>query len=158
MDIDEIDIAIIEQLNDDGRASYREIAEAIDVSPSTVSARMRKLRHEDVLKGFKPIIDYGELGYDITAVVEVTLSSERMAQNHKEIAGHDSIVSFYEMTGEQDVIMLCKFRNREELNRLVKSTLSMDGVKGTHTRIALTKKKENDAPDLEKLKNELSQQ
>lgn len=156
MDVDETDIAIIEQLNDDGRASYREIAEAIDISPSTVSTRMRKLRHEDVLKGFKPDIDYDALGYDITAVIEVSLSSERMAQNHKDIAEHESIVSFYEMTGEKDVIMLCKFRTREELNRLVKSTLSMDGVEGTHTRVALTKMKENDSPDLQKLKHTLS--
>lgn len=154
MAVDDIDIRIIEQLNEDGRASLREIAEAIDVSPSTVSSRMRKLRHEGIIKGFKPVIDYAEMGYNLTAVVEVSVSSDMLAENEKNLKDLSNVISLYEVTGDHDVVMLCRFQDREEMNELVKGVLSMDGVESTYTRVALTAPLENDPPDLQKLRED----
>ncbi|MDY6770586.1 MAG: Lrp/AsnC family transcriptional regulator [Candidatus Nanohaloarchaea archaeon] len=157
MSLDDLDFQIIEQLTEDGRASLRNIAEQLDISPSTVSSRMRKLRHEGVIKGFQPVLDYSQMGFDLTAVVEVAVSTDMLAENEHELQELPNVVSLYEVTGDHDVVMLCKFRDREEMNRLVKNVLSMHGVESTHTRVALTAPIENEIPALEKGREEGSE-
>lgn len=145
MDTDDLDIRMLEQLNDDGRQSYRKLAEELDVSPSTISARMRKMEHGSIVEGFRPAINYSAIGFDLTAIIEVAVSSDALAEGHEELTGLRNVTTIYEVTGEQDLILICKFRDRQEMNRTVKQVIRMDSVESTHTRVALTAPKE-DAP------------
>ena len=47
---DEIDLEIIKILNDDGRASFAQIAQALGVSPGMVRQRYNRLVEEGVLQ------------------------------------------------------------------------------------------------------------
>lgn len=62
--IDDTDQAILYLLQAETRtdATHDEIAERIDVSSSTVSNRIRRLRDEDVIEEFEPVIDYEAAG------------------------------------------------------------------------------------------------
>jgi len=151
MEADDTDVQMIEQLIEDGRQSFRDLADEIDVSPSTVSARMRKLEHEDIVDGFRPHLNYANLGFDLTAIVEASVSSDALAKGHDRLRELDNVISMYEVTGEQDLIMICKFRDREEMNEIVKQIIKLDCVESTHTRVALTAPKENAPLDLYEL-------
>ncbi|MCJ7479403.1 MAG: winged helix-turn-helix transcriptional regulator, partial [Candidatus Nanohaloarchaeota archaeon QJJ-7] len=54
MNVDKTDLDIIEELKEDGRASLRELAEELDLSPSTVSNRFHRLVQEGVIHEFQP--------------------------------------------------------------------------------------------------------
>ena len=70
--MDETDIKILHQILSDGRSSYRKIAEQIGVSPPTVLNRIQKLETNHVIKSYSAILDHEKLGYDLTAIIEVT--------------------------------------------------------------------------------------
>lgn len=58
---DDIDIAIIESLIQDGRKSFRQISREIKVSTPTVQARYERLVNVGLIKSVSPIIDTGML-------------------------------------------------------------------------------------------------
>jgi transcriptional regulator, AsnC family len=65
MTYDNLDSQLINALLGDGRASLRSLGEELDVSVTTVSNHINDLEAEGVIEGYTPIIDYGELGYDV---------------------------------------------------------------------------------------------
>jgi len=66
-----LDARLINELLGDGRASLRSLAEDLDVSVTTVSNHLRDLEEQGVVLGYTPRIDYDEIGYDVTAVVQL---------------------------------------------------------------------------------------
>lgn len=64
MEIDSTDHAVLYLLQAESRADFThdEIAERIDVSSSTVSNRIQRLKAEGVLEKFDPVIDYEAAG------------------------------------------------------------------------------------------------
>lgn len=59
--LDDIDYAILESLNKDGRKSFRQISREIKVSTPTVKARYERLVNIGLIKAVLPIIDFGKL-------------------------------------------------------------------------------------------------
>ena len=70
--MDETDVKILRKLLSDARISYRKIAEEIDVSPPTVLTRVEKLENDNIIKFYSVMLDQEKLGYDLTAIIEVT--------------------------------------------------------------------------------------
>ncbi len=61
MDLDSIDIKILEILQKDGRASFREIAKKLKITTPTVSKKVETFQKLDLLKGFSAILDAEKL-------------------------------------------------------------------------------------------------
>jgi len=59
--LDDIDYAILESLNKDGRKSFRQISRETKVSTPTVKARYERLVNIGLIKAVLPIIDFGKL-------------------------------------------------------------------------------------------------
>jgi len=83
--MDETDIKILHQILSDGRSSYRKIAEQIGVSPPTVLNRIQKLETNHVIKSYSAILDHEKLGYDLTAIIEVTAVKGKITEVEKHI-------------------------------------------------------------------------
>ncbi|MEM2159766.1 MAG: AsnC family transcriptional regulator [Candidatus Nitrosotenuis sp.] len=59
--LDDIDVAIIQSLMEDGRKSFRQISREIKVSTPTVQTRYERLVNVGLIKSVSPIIDHGLL-------------------------------------------------------------------------------------------------
>lgn len=81
VDLDHTDIAILRCLQDDCRASLRNIAKRIDVSVPTVSARLATLEQLGIVKGYKVLLDPERLNESsVTLFVKTRLqAAEEMA-------------------------------------------------------------------------------
>lgn len=65
-ELDEVDNEILHMLQEDARnSSNTQIAEAVGLSPSTVSKRLTKLETAGVINGYTPTIDYDIAGYPL---------------------------------------------------------------------------------------------
>ncbi|MHC1627217.1 MAG: Lrp/AsnC family transcriptional regulator [Candidatus Nezhaarchaeales archaeon] len=51
IELDDMDLKIIEMLRNDGRASYKELAEKLGVGVATVYKRVKRLERLGVIKG-----------------------------------------------------------------------------------------------------------
>jgi len=141
--LDEIDVRILEEYLKDARRSSREIARRVGVSTTTVIARTKRLEREGIIKGYTVMVDYEKLGYEITAITEITVSKGKLLDVEKEVAKIPSTCAVYDVTGAIDCIVIAKFRNRKELSDYTKHLLSIPYVERTNTHVVLTVVKED---------------
>ncbi|MGB9659168.1 MAG: Lrp/AsnC family transcriptional regulator [Nitrososphaerales archaeon] len=143
MSIDETDRKILSEYLKDARSSFREVASKIGVAVGTVLSRTRKMEKAGLIKGYSVVLDHEKLGYELTAITEITVSKGKLLEMEKEIAKFPNICAVYDVTGLTDAIIIAKFRNREELSKFTKVLLGMPFVERTNTHIVLTTVKED---------------
>ncbi len=143
VELDETDRKILREYLKDARLSYREVARRVRVAVGTVMARTKRLETEGVIKGYTAVLDHEKLGYDLTAVTEITVSKGKLVEMEKEIAKLPVACTVYDVTGMTDALIIAKFRSREELSNFTKSLLAMPFVERTNTHIVLTTVKED---------------
>jgi DNA-binding Lrp family transcriptional regulator len=141
--MDETDIKILKELVNDARLSYNEIARRVGIAVGTVATRISNLEKEGVIKGYSAIVDAEKLGYDVVAVIEVTVSGGKLTEIEQEVAKNPNVYGVYDVTGPSDAILLARFKNRKELSEFVKSLLTLKFVERTITHIVLAAVKED---------------
>lgn len=60
-DLDEVDVAILNSLMEDGRKSFRQIAREIKVTTPTVQARYQRLVNLGFIQSVSPVLDFSKL-------------------------------------------------------------------------------------------------
>ncbi len=141
--LDEIDVRILKKLVSDARLSYRNIAEQIGISPPTVLARVEKLERNKIIKSYSASLDHEKLGYDLTAIIEVTAIKNKVVEVEKVLSKYENVCAIYDITGLTDMIVVAKFRNRNELSNFVKKELSIPSVQRTNTHLVFITVKED---------------
>jgi len=141
--LDELDKKILALLMEDGRLSCREMARELGVSPATVAKRLKKLEASGIIKGYTALLDHEKLGYEITVVTAITVSGGVLLEVEREIAKLPNVCAVYDVTGPVDVMVVAKFKSRQELSRFTKSLLAMPNVERTCTYVVLTTIKED---------------
>ena len=141
--IDETDVKILKKLLTDARSSYRKIAFEIGVSPPTVLNRISKLEMDNTIKSYSAVIDHVKLGFDLTAVIEITAVKNKIIEVEKHISKLPNVCAVYDITGLTDMIIVAKFKNRRELSNFVKNDISSPYIERTNTHIVLITVKED---------------
>ncbi len=141
--LDELDKKILNELIENPRITYRELARRLGVSVGTVHLRVRKLQTKGIIKGFTVQIDYGRVGYDVTALVLIKVDGKHIINVERDVAKYSNVCAVYDVTGEFDVIVVAKFKSIKELNDFIKSLLAKPYVLSTNTSIALNVVKED---------------
>jgi len=143
MPLDEIDVEILRALVFDARLSSRQIAKQCNVSIGTVLTRIKRMEKEGVIKGYSAILEHEKLGYELTAITEITVSKGRLLEVENEIARLPNVCCVYDVTGLTDAIIIAKFKTREELSKFAKRLLAIPYVERTNTHVVLTTIKED---------------
>ncbi|WP_203825796.1 Lrp/AsnC family transcriptional regulator [Actinoplanes palleronii] len=69
--VDELDSAIVAQLQADARQTNRELARSVGIAPSTCLERVRSLRERGVITGFHAEVALGALNRGVQALLHV---------------------------------------------------------------------------------------
>lgn len=141
--MDDLDLRILGELLEDSRISLRKLADKLDIAVGTVQARIRRMEKEGIIRKYTVILDHEKLGFELTTVTEVIVSKGKLIDTEKEIAKIGHVMAVYDVTGETDIIVVAKFRNREELSKFTKKLLSLPFVERTNTHVVLTTIKED---------------
>lgn len=144
-DIDDIDIKILKLLTKDARKSYRQIERDLKdfvKSPITVKKHVESLQEKGIIRDYGATIDYERLGFDIIAMIEITISKGKMIKVEKDIAQDPNVFGVLDLTGEYDAIILARFRSRTDLSDMVKKINSFEYVIRTNTHLILNVIKE----------------
>jgi DNA-binding Lrp family transcriptional regulator len=141
--LDALDRAILEELNADARRSHREIARTLEVSPTTVSARISRLESQGVIRGYVPLLDDEQLGFDLWAAIGIRISKGRLREVEERLARDPRAYAIYDVTGENDALLIGRFRDRRDLDRFVKHALQDPYVERTNTQVVLNRVKED---------------
>ncbi len=132
--MDETDRKILNILEENGRASYTDIAEEVGVSEGTVRNRVEKLEKEEIIRKFT--IEKKETG--VSAIVMVKLSTDADIESVFQKLPGDMTV--FEVTGEHDLVIEFSRKSPEELNESLDKIRKISDVRETTTKSVLKKR------------------
>ena len=141
--MDETYKKIIAEYLKDARVSYREVAKRLQLAVGTVLTRTKKLENDGIIESYSAVLNHDKLGYEIIAISEITVSKGKLTEVENAIAKLSPTCAVYDVTGENDVIIISKFKSREEMSDFTKKLLSMSNVERTNSRIVLNTIKED---------------
>ena len=133
MRFDEKDKQILRHLLLDSRQSARQLSMRLDVSTVTTISRMKKLHDEKIIQGYSVLLDHELLGYDLTAIVEISTTQGKMLEIENEISKHKNVIAVYDITGETDILLIAKFKERKLLSDFIESFCTIKRGKNNHT-------------------------
>ncbi len=127
--LDAVDKKILEFLVKDSRMTVRDISRKLDVSPSTVSRKIKHMEEAKIIKGYVSIIEDKEIGKGSRAVLLVRTSGE---YNHKRIINDitemDDVCNLFLTMGNYDIILTACTTDEAELYKMINDLRTLDGV------------------------------
>ncbi|MBS7647939.1 MAG: Lrp/AsnC family transcriptional regulator [Candidatus Bathyarchaeia archaeon] len=141
--LDDLDFKILTLLQEDSRLSYNKIADKLGISVGTAYNRVKSLEEKGVLKRYTILVDPNKIGYNLTALILIQAEGKHLIDVENEIAKMGNIISVYDITGDFDIAVIARFRDRDGLNQFIKSLLSLPYVKRTVTNVVLNVVKED---------------
>jgi len=101
------------------------------------------LEESGVLKGYTAIVDPVKLGQTLTAIVLVQADGKHLVEVEREVSKIDNVICVYDITGDYDIAVVARFKDRFSLNTFIKNLLKMPYVKRTVTNVVLNVVKED---------------
>ena len=131
-EIDEIDNKIVEKLSQNGRLSFKEIAEAINSSTSTVARKYEKLRREGIIKVTVQINPL-KLGYHATAWFSIVTAQNNILSIVEKIANIPDVTLILKISGEYDLSVTAMIKDIEHLLSVQDEITCIEGVTKVET-------------------------
>jgi Lrp/AsnC family transcriptional regulator, leucine-responsive regulatory protein len=103
--LDDLDWALLGQLQDDGRATVTQLAKAINLSVSATGERLRRLEEAEVITGYTAVVDPARLGYPILAQLRLRYPSSRYQPLHDLLASTPEVIEAHHVTGEDCFVL-----------------------------------------------------
>jgi DNA-binding Lrp family transcriptional regulator len=132
--VDATDNEILRLLRADGRASFTDLGKALETSEGTIRGRVRKLVEEGTIRKFT----IETKGQFVKALIEVHVEAHvHSPQVAGEIRGWEGVEHVWEVTGEDDIVVVADCQDMERLNLLIDNIRAVQGTASTRSRLIL---------------------
>ena len=152
--VDRIDAKILHVLAQDGRMSWRDLADRIGLSLTPTLRRVRRLEEAGIISGYSARFDEQRLGFGITMYVMVTLekqTEETLKVFERRVADVPEIMSCYLMTGDADYILRIVVSDLQSYQRFMLDVLTrIPGVSRIQSALAIKPVFQRNAPPIPK--------
>lgn len=125
--MDHIDLAILNQLQRDGRTPNNELADAVGLSPSPCLRRVRNLEAAGIISGYTAVLDRAAVNCGYEPIVWVTLemiTRESMLEFEAAIEGVPEITEAARMMGQPDYLLRVATADSDAFETLYIDTLA----------------------------------
>lgn len=145
--LDRTDLAILRELQADGRLSNAKLSEKLSLSETPCWRRLKRLEADGFIEGYQAKLSRKKLGYGVVAFVQVTLGNhagEAPLQFERHVASMPEILSCHNVTGDCDYMLQIVASDldaygvfiRDQLRKLpgltsIRSNLSLRDVKSS---------------------------
>lgn len=127
--LDRIDINILAKLQESGRITNVELADAVGLSPSPCLTRVKRLEKAGYITGYGAHVNLHKLGEFLTVFTEVTLSEHRrgdFSRFESRIAKVDEIVECHLVSGGYDYLLKFVARGVAHYQSIIEGMLESD--------------------------------
>ena len=128
--LDKLDRHILRSLQDDGRATYDQLAEQVGLSPSAVLRRVKRLEESGVIDRYVALVKPESVGLGLTAYINVRL--EKHTESHKRnpmdlfrasVQTWPEVAECAALTGEMDYLLRVLVQDMAHYSRFIMETL-----------------------------------
>ena len=134
---DDLDLAILRELQVDCRIPLQEIAEKVGAPTSTVHYRVKRLERNGVIDGYYANINPERLGYDYLSIILVRAAyrpgfHKRIGKKLAEIPG---VWAVYFTLGDTDFFVLTRSKNKAEYMKILEVLMTSKEIERTSTQV-----------------------
>jgi Lrp/AsnC family leucine-responsive transcriptional regulator len=149
--LDDVDMEILQLLQSNARMTNVEIAHKVQMAPSAVFGRIRRLQERGFVQGFEARLNARKLGFDLLAYVFVREDKQHgVPDTLPQLLKIPEIQAIHHVAGEDCFLLRVCVSDTAALGNLVREQISrIKGVAGTRTIIVLDTKKDSTALPLE---------
>tara|TARA_R110002051_G_scaffold165688_1_gene236516 strand:- start:22912 stop:23388 length:477 start_codon:yes stop_codon:yes gene_type:complete len=125
--LDDIDVAILTELQEHGRLTNSELAERAGLSASACHRRVKTLEGSGVIDRYVAILSEKALGRGITVYVQVTLDNQKrdtLVAFETAVETVPEVMECYLMSGDADYLVRVLVRDANDYERVHREVLS----------------------------------
>jgi DNA-binding Lrp family transcriptional regulator len=125
--LDQIDLAILRTLQENGRISNADLADRVGLSASSCSRRLDVLEKSGVISGYHARVSHKALDYKMIVIVHISLSGQfakTLAEFEAAVKRVPNVLVCYLMSGEYDYILRVACKDLEDYERIHRDWLS----------------------------------
>lgn len=139
--LDDVDLAILELLVRDARASQRRIAREVGMSPPAVAERIGRLERTGVIRGYRAELDRTRLGFSMVVYVSV-IAVNTLKQPDEVLRALWALPEVEDVAivaGPMDLMLRLRVRDHEHLRHCLFDRIwKLPGVNRTETFVSLS--------------------
>lgn len=139
--LDEKDIQLLKSLQRNAKQTVKELAKEVNLSPSPVFERLKRMEQEGYIKQYTIVIDAEKLQKGFTVFCQIKLKKhDKNIGNEfvQEILKIDEVTECYNISGDFDFLLKVQVRDMKHYQDFVFNTLgSLDTIGGTHSTFAM---------------------
>lgn len=144
--LDDIDIRLLEMLQEHGRTSQHDLAQAVGLSSPAVGERLRKLEERGIIRHFTVLVDPRKVGRDVTAFIFVGINGSSFYPEFRQhVREHPEVMECHSVTGQGSHLLKIRTDSTSTLEALLAEIQAWPGVQWTTTSIVLSTIKETSA-------------
>jgi len=105
---DTTEMKILRLLQDDARITNQELADKAGMSASPCWRKVRKLEEDDVIQGYRAVLNRKKIGLGVMVFIRVTIDSHSEAEARKfeeEVTALEDVVACYSIGGDADFLL-----------------------------------------------------
>lgn len=139
--LDNIDQELLRILQGNARISNAELARRVELSPSGLQKRLRRLETNGYIERYAAVLNRHKIGYELMVFVHISLQrhvASGFEAFRKEIVQLPEVLECYNLTGEDDYILKVIVKDVPHLeNFLLRQLTSMPAVDKVRTGLVL---------------------
>jgi len=139
--VDQLDREILMALQHEGRKSNLALARELDLSPSAMLGRVRRLEQSGAIRGYRAIVDPAALGITVQALTVVKLrehSEQAIRDFEAAVKDVPGVRACYHITGQFDMVMMLALRDLDHLAQMIRVDLArIPGVMQLETMLVM---------------------
>ncbi|MCG8471111.1 MAG: Lrp/AsnC family transcriptional regulator [Desulfobacterales bacterium] len=144
MNLDNISLTILKILQEKARIPNVEVARRVNMAPSAVLERIRKLENQGYIDGYEVILNPEKFSRTLIAFVDIAVDDiSRMDEAGEKLAALDDVQEVHFLSGEAGFRIKARVSGTQALKTLISETIgAMEGLRPTSSSIALSTYKE----------------
>lgn len=127
--LDDIDKAILNLLQDDATLPLKTVAECVHISIATAQRRIQSLISNGIITKQVAIVDPNKVGYGLTAVVMIEMSRSNNSMQHRFerlMHAQPQVMSCYEVSGDADFMLMINAKNMNDYHQFTRNLLTYE--------------------------------
>jgi DNA-binding Lrp family transcriptional regulator len=140
VDLDSIDLAILAELQANGRITNVELARRVGISAPPCLRRMRALEEAGVIAGYRALVDPRALGLAVVFFVFIQLDQQteiELAAFGARVSGWKAVRECWTLSGETDFLLKCIAPDLEAFQTIVAEMTATPNVRNVRSSLAL---------------------
>ncbi len=149
INLDHVDKAILEMLQENCRLTIREMAASLNLSTTPIFERIKKMEKGGVIDRYVAIIDRKKVGQKLMAFVDISLqdhSKKALESFVEQVQEYPEIMECHHITGASDFLLKVVLEDVDAYNHFVLEKLStIPNIGNVESRFSLSTRKNTTA-------------